>query len=187
MKSYFFGDKFQGNAYTEFGSAVGEALENDDFSNFAPEEEKVLRTVTRLDEFEREIKLDFTNFYIIGYIDTNDNKKNIVTTIIDYKTGALKKVADYEDENYDQVCIYAAAIEQETGTLPKRGWVELIERDGNPYKGDDLSVGREVVRIHQDITPARVKKMKTDVRKVAGEVSDFYKVFKKLDAILVDP
>ena len=32
IKSYFFGERFEGNAYTDFGSKVGEALENNDFS-----------------------------------------------------------------------------------------------------------------------------------------------------------
>ena len=30
-----------------------------------------MKRITRLDEFEREIKLDFGDFYVKGYIDTN--------------------------------------------------------------------------------------------------------------------
>ena len=50
FKSYFFGEKFEGNAYTDFGSAVGEAIENNDFSAFSKVATTVLKKATRLDE-----------------------------------------------------------------------------------------------------------------------------------------
>jgi len=52
IKSYFFGERFEGNAYTDFGSLIGEALENNDFSAFSEKDQVVLDMITRLDEFE---------------------------------------------------------------------------------------------------------------------------------------
>jgi len=182
IKSYFFGERFEGNAYTDFGSKIGEALENNDFSAFNSVEKKTLKKVTRLDEFEREIKWNLDGFYVMGYIDTNDKDCKI---LIDYKTGDLNKVATYEDDKYDQLAIYAGAIEQETGTLPEQAHVELIERTGNAFRGEDLALGKEVVSIPQDITPKKIEKVKKEVIKVATEIADHYAVFNKINSILI--
>jgi hypothetical protein len=172
--SYFFGERFEGNAYTEFGSLIGEALEKGDFSEFSRKEKQVLNKITRLDEFEREIKLDFGDFYVLGFIDTNDKD---CKTLIDYKTGAMNKVAVYEDEGYNQLGIYAAAIEQETGKLPENAWVELIEREGNAFRGEKLVLGTKVEKIPQDISKENVEKVKDVVKKTAESISDYYRVF----------
>lgn len=182
IKSYFLGERFEGNAYTDFGSKVGEALENNDFSGFDTVELKTLNKITRLDEFEREIRLKFEDFYVLGFIDTNDKDCDI---IIDYKTGALNKVVEYEREDYDQLAIYAAAIEQETGKLPSQAHVELIERYGNAFQGEELTLGKEVVQIPKDISPERIEKVKKDVQKVAKEISDYYQVYLKMNSIVV--
>jgi hypothetical protein len=182
IRSYFFGDRFEGNAYTDFGSKIGEALENNDFSAFDKVELKTLNKITRLDEFERKIKLDLGDFYVMGYIDSNDTDCDI---LIDYKTGSLDKVAVYEDDEYDQLAIYAAAIEQETGKLPSQAHVELIERLGNAFRGETLSLGKEVIQIPQDISPKRIKKVKKDIINVAKEISDHYRVFNNLNQITI--
>lgn len=182
IKQYFFGEEFEGNAYTEFGSRVGEALENNDFSSFNKVELRTLKKVTRLDEFEKEIRLDLGDFYVKGFIDTNDKDCDI---IIDYKTGALNKVSEYEKDEYDQLAIYAAAIEQEMGKLPRQAHVELIERKGNPFQGEELCLGKEVIQIPKDISPKRILKVKKDVVKVATEISEYYRIYKDLNSITV--
>ena len=182
IKSYFFGERFEGNAYTDFGSLIGEALENNDFSAFSEKDQVVLDMITRLDEFEREVKLDFGDFYVKGFIDTNDKE---CTTLIDYKTGSMDKVDVYESDDYNQLGIYAAAIEQETGKLPESAHVELIERVGNAFRGEDLALGTEVARIPQDISPEKIEQIKADVLKVAKEISDYYRVFNLLNQELV--
>jgi len=193
IKSYFLGERFDGNAYTEFGSMIGEALENNDYSGFSPEELELLSQVTRLDQFEREIVWDFGEFFVKGFIDTNDllrdgiklDAGSVVTKIIDYKTGSMNKIEVYEDENYDQVTIYAGAIEQETGHLPTKGWVELIERTGNPFKGEELKLGKRIAVIPQDVSKEAVTKVEKNILKVAKEISASYKVFNKLNSIAV--
>lgn len=182
IKSYFFGERFEGNAYTDFGSKIGEALENNDFSAFDSVEAKTLKKVTRLDEFEREVKWNLDGFYVMGYIDTNDKDCKI---LIDYKTGDLSKVATYEDDKYDQLAIYAGAIQQERGTLPEQAHVELIERTGNAFKGEDLALGKEVISIPQDISPKKIEEVKKEVIKVATEIADHYAVFNKMNSILI--
>ena len=71
-KRYIVGEKFKTNEYIEFGNKVGSALENNDYSNFDFIEQETLKKVTRLDEFERPVFLKYTDFYLVGYIDTNN-------------------------------------------------------------------------------------------------------------------
>ena len=192
IKSYFLGERFEGNAYTEFGTLVGEALENNDFSEFNETETALLSKVTRFDEFEREINWDLGTFVVNGYIDTNDKfpsgiKKNdmIVDNIVDYKTGAANKVEVYEADDYDQVTIYAGAVEQDTGHLPSKGWVELIERTGNPFRGEALKLGKEVFVIEQDVSKESVERVRKNLIKVANEIAASYKVFNLLNSVTI--
>lgn len=192
IRSYFLGDRFEGNAYTEFGSLVGEALENNNYEGFNDVEKEVLSRVTRFDEFEREINWDLGEFVVNGYIDTNDlhtvkipKSLEFVRNIVDYKTGDMSKVSVYEDDGYDQVTIYAGAIEQETGVYPDKGWVELIERTGNAFRGEELKLGKKVAIIPQDVSPEAIEKAKKNLIKVAKEISASYKVFNKLNSITI--
>ena len=193
IRSYFFREAFKGNAYTDFGSLVGKALEDNDFKDFSNRETTVLKKATRLDEFERSFKWILGDFYVLCFVDTNSavihmkNGKPVeeIKEIIDYKTGALDKESVYKGDNYTQLVIYAAAIEQETGIFPRSAWVELIERTGNPWRSEKLEVGSEIIKIPQDISPERMLKVKKEILKVAREISLHYKVFNKLNNILM--
>ena len=57
IRQYFMGEGFEGNAYTDFGSRVGEALEKGIYNGFTASEIEFLETIPRYDEFEREIRL----------------------------------------------------------------------------------------------------------------------------------
>ena len=178
IRQYFFGEKFEGNAYTDFGSKVGEALEKNDFSAFDKKHHDFLKTIPRYDEFEREVRYNFDGFYLLGFIDSNtkDFKK-----ILDYKTGNIeKKKPEYESDDYTQIHLYAGAIKQETGKLPKNGSVILIQREGNAFRGEELTIGDRYVVIDKNISLKEVKKVISDVEKIAKEISDYYKVFLKL-------
>lgn len=198
VRQYFFGERFEGNAYTEFGTLIGEALETGDFSNFTKKEQTLLKKATRLDEFEKEITWDLNGFVVTGYIDTNDLKaaevesegfdkavKSTVENLVDYKTGDLSKVEVYEDPEYDQITIYAGALYQETGVVPKKGWVELIERTGNAFKGEELKLGKEIVKIPQKVTKTKIKETERKLRDTAKRISDNFKVFQKLEKFTV--
>lgn len=193
IRQYFMGEKFEGNAYTEFGSKVGEALENNDFEGFTPKEKEFLKTIPRYDEFEREIKLQMDGFYIKGFIDTNTsvysipNKKKIelVDKIADYKTGDVeKKTAEYESDDYQQLDIYAGAIRQETGSLPSDVKVFLIDRTGNAFKGETLKLGSKFTTITKNVTDERVDQVLEDVQKVAEEISNYYKLYLTLSGVI---
>lgn len=194
IRQYFFGESFEGNAYTDFGSMVGEALENNDFSGFTASEKKFLKTIPRYDEFEREIKLEMEGFYVKGYIDTNSIRSECMTgsgataiyqdfieSIADYKTGDIeKKTPEYQSKDYNQLEIYAAGIQQEFGEIPEEVSVFLIGRKGNPFRGEELKLTKEFATITKTITQDDVDRVKTEVQEVAEEISACYKVFLKL-------
>jgi len=170
--NYVLGKRFEGNVYTEFGSKVGEGIENNDFSQFEPQEQEVLKQVVRLDEFEREVRLQYDGFYVLGFIDTNLSD---LSRIIDYKTGGEGKDGKYTHEGYTQLCLYALALRQETGVTPSLAHVNFIQRNGNPGKGEPLTVAPVAPHlIPVDISYKRLCRVYKETLKVAHEMSEFY-------------
>lgn len=180
IKNYFLKEPIQFRSYIDFGSKVGGALENNNFSAFDKDEQETLKKVTRLDEFEREIRLDFPEqgFYVKGFIDTNTKK---LDHVIDYKTGGVNKVAEYEKDGYIQGLLYALGIEQHCKKLPKKVEVVLIERYGNAFKGEPLKVGKIITHIPIDISAKRLKYAKELVIDTAYEISKYWVMFNKLN------
>lgn len=176
LEQYIIGKKFEGNAYTDFGSNVGNALETNNFEKFTKDEAVILQKATRLDEFERRTILKYDGFYIVGYIDTN---KKDYSKIIDYKTGGLKKESQYKDKDYTQLHLYALSLRQETGITPKEASVEFIRRAGNAFRGEKLTVANEnPIKIDIDISYNRLKSVYWETLEVAKEIETFYKLSK---------
>lgn len=170
IRTYILKEPFEGNAYTDFGSRVGKAIEINDFSTFKKSEVKVLNTVKRLDEFERKIFLDFDSFYMVGYIDSNTFD---LTKITDYKTGGIGKHFQYYSLDYVQMCYYALGIKQETGIKVKEATVQFIHRKGTPKSGlfvDDKCI----IEIQTDISEERLKSVYWTTIKIAKEIELFY-------------
>lgn len=180
IKQYIYKEPITFKAYINFGSEIGKALETNDFSAFSKQEQKILKQVKRLDIFEKAIKLDFKEhgFYLKGYCDTVDKK---FTEIWDYKTGTKSKIEEYKKDDYIQPLLYAAGIEQETGRLPKKIGVILIDRKGNAFKGEKLTLGDQIWEIPLELTPERINYAKEKVIKAAYEISKLYQTFLKLN------
>lgn len=189
IRQYFWGEGFEGNAYTDFGTLVGEALENGDFSAFTKTEQKFLETIPRYGEYEREIRLEMDGFYVKGFIDTSSEPKEYeksrgveVRRIADYKTGdVVKKKAEYEADSYTQVDIYAAAMRQQFGVLPDSACVYLIHRTGNAFQNEDLKLGNEFITIDKPITNQKADKVLAEVQAIAEEISAYYQIFLKFN------
>lgn len=171
-KQYILKEPFVSNEYIEFGSKVGTALQNNDYSGFSKREAEVLNKVTRLDLFERKTILNYDDFYIIGYIDTC---KEDLSEIIDYKTGGQKKEFGYQSSEYVQLCYYALSIRQETGKTPEKASVEFIRREGNLYRNQYLKVGTEdPIKIDIDISEERLKMVYWKTIEIAKDIEKFY-------------
>ena len=188
IRQYFWGEGFEGNAYTDFGTKVGEALEEGDFSGFTAKEQEFLNTIPRYGEYEREIRLEMKGFYVKGFIDTStpptageESKNSWVSKIADYKTGdVIKKKAEYEADTYTQVDIYAAAMRQQFGLLPESACVYLVHRTGNAFQNEKLKLGDKFIKIDKPIDNAKADKVLAEVQQIAEEISAYYKIFLKL-------
>jgi hypothetical protein len=188
IRQYFLGEGFTGNAYTDFGSKVGEALEKGIYKGFTSSEVEFLETIPRYDEFEREIRLELDGFFIKGFIDTNIlvNKPAVVPVLADYKTGDIaKKTAEYTSDDYIQLEIYAAALEQESGVLADYAEVHLIGRSGNAFKNEKLELTKKFITITRDITPKKIEDVKKLLQDTAEDISSYYTTYLKLKCTLL--
>lgn len=181
FKSYFYSQPIEFTAYIDFGSKVGEALEKNDFSGFTKSEQKVLKKVPRLDEFERKITYHYNEFDVIGFIDTN--KKDLSKTY-DYKTGTKTKIKEYQSAKYIQPYIYALGLQQEHGVVPDEVGVILIERIGNAFKGEPLVLGEEIWEIPLEMNQKKLHDTENMVYRTAIEISNYYKAFLKMNKII---
>jgi hypothetical protein len=171
-ENYILGKKFEGNAYTYFGSKVGEALEHHNFSGFTNKESEVLQKCTRLDLFERKTILNYDGFYVLGFIDSVSNDLDY---LIDYKTGGRNKEYQYLEDNYTQLCLYAISLRQETGITPTKAQVNFIRRAGNAFRGENLSVEYETpLLLNIDISIPRLNQVYWNTLDTAKEIEKFY-------------
>lgn len=181
IRQHFFKEPFVSNDYIEFGSLIGEALEKGEFGKFSNEDRLFLSSIPRYDVFEKYLVVKRKGYNIIGY---SDSVSNCFTKLLDYKTGdVVKKASGYESEDYTQLEIYSAAIQQQHAILPSDVSVVLIDRKGNPYKGESLRLGGKFVTIRKEITQERVDKVLNEIDNIAKEISDYYKVFLKLKEV----
>ena len=177
VKRYILKDDFYVNKYMTFGSKVGNAIESNCYDCFSDSEKETLLKVERLDEFEKFVTLDFGGFVMYGYIDSSsyDLKK-----IIDYKTGSKGKHYKYLSLDYTQLHYYALALRQEYGVTPDIAQVHYITREGNPYRGVDLTVSdEEPLVLNIDISYERLKKVYWETINLAFEIESFYIDFLK--------
>ncbi len=172
-KCYILKEPFEGNPYTDFGSKVDKAIQYNSFEGFEYCEKVILEKCVRLDEFQRRVTLNYDTFYILGFVDTNTNN---LLRIIDHKTGGKAKESKYKEDEYTQLCLYSLGIRQETGITPEIGQINFIRRDGNPFRGETLTVAyEEPLLIDVDISEGRLKRVYRDTLIIAKEIEEFYK------------
>lgn len=189
MRKYFFGEPDDNPAlqkYGDFGHKVGEAYENNDFSAWSEEEAEYLKSLPYYDEFEREIKLQMDGFYVLGYIDSNTAVEDgYVKKILDYKTGEVaKRQSEYESSDYKQVAIYSAALQQEYNKLPDEAIVVLIGRNGNAFKGEELTLAMNDAIIPKEINQDVIDETLEYVQQTAEEISRYYQAYLKLGGLV---
>lgn len=176
INRYILNKPFIGNGYTDFGSKVGEAIENNNYNAFSELEQVTLNKVKRLDEFEKPVKLDYKGFYLTGFIDSNNEDLNY---LIDYKTGGNGKEIQYDSEDYTQLCYYALAIKQQYGVEVNKAEVHFLTRVGNPFRGQDLLVSnKDPLIINIDVSKERLRKLYWKTIDIVLEIEQFYNEYK---------
>lgn len=193
IRQYFLGENTDNEGlqkFGDFGHKVGETFENNDYSGWDDDEVEFLKTIPQYDEFERRISLKMNGFIIDGYIDTNTKPEDYgnglhIRRIADYKTGdIIKREPEYTSDDYLQIDIYAAAMEQEFGILPDDCKVFLIGRSGNAFKNEKLELTKKFITITREVTPERIDEVKQICQDVAEEISEYYQAFLKVNQIV---
>lgn len=181
--SYFMGKSWPDQGWAEFGSQVEDYIcERKHIEFFSEEEMKTMNSIEPLGNFQVEVKLWLAaNLYLLGYID--DAKKDL-SKLRDYKTASISSKDKYSKKDYYQLDLYSMWVKQETGEYPKEVEVCVIQRKGSCFglvnRRDLLSVGENVWYIPRELSEERMEKIKTDLMRVIFEISDLYKVFKKV-------
>lgn len=166
------------NKYMKFGLKVGRALEKNNYSKFEKNEISTLKDCIRLNEFEKRVKLEYDNFYVLMFIDTISED---MSTIIDYKTGNPKYCTKYIKPEYVQLCYYALGIRQTYGITPDKAYVNFIPRVD--YR-DRCEVGNGSMLINIDISYQRLKHVYWNTINIANQISDFYEKYKPKNTIV---
>lgn len=184
MLQYFLGMNWPDSGYAKFGQDVEDYIcDRVGIEKFTHKERQVMDQIVPLGNFQVEVKLWLAgNVYLKGFIDdaTADFKK-----IRDYKTCSESKKSKYESDDYKQLDLYSLWVKQETGSLPEELEVCAIKRVGSCHnmvnRRDLLAVGDKYWIIPRTTSEERCEAIKADLMKTVMIISDYYKVFKKVN------
>ena len=182
IMAYFLNQKWEDKGgFAQFGIDVEDYItKREGAHKFDVRELETLNSIKTLGIFQKELALEFDGFVLKGFIDdcAPDYSK-----IRDYKGASLNSAKKYYEEEYNQLDVYALGIKQEQGVIPKELEVCVIERLGNGFRGgrNVMKVGENVWYIARKTDKAKLKELNTSIIKTATEISDYYKVFLKLN------
>lgn len=184
IKQKFAGIEVPGNVYSDFGSYLGEAVENGEFGenphgftgqdNFKP----FLDDRPENGEYEKMILIDMGEYVILGFIDIFSLNDEGAAIVVDLKSGGKNKEEQYMDPKYVQVILYAKAIE-DSGTPVAVTGVWFVRRENSHFK-PPLHISDEQFFIELEFTEERKQYAIDKVDRVVKEISACYKTFKKV-------
>ena len=138
-------------------------------------------------EFEFEILIDLEPFglektVLQGFTDKQYPVEDRLN-VSDYKTLTIKtKQAFYESDEYQQLSTYGFGLE-ELGHQIGEMYVTGLGRSGNnTIKGDKnvLRLSGEIIRVDKPYDREKAKKVIENIVKVCKEISEYYRLYKKL-------
>lgn len=186
-KAYFQGKKTFDTAYTRFGKNIASELENEHI------EDEILSQVPRFSNPEEKIELEIEGVPFLGFIDSYNPD---IQAFREYKTGIRNKSGKSPWDiqkvyTHLQLPLYSLAIQEQFGNVQDKcylDWIETewiekeIEFEGHILKSGDkeLRLTGYVETFERIIPQAERDATKELLVKVAQEISDDYKEFKKL-------
>ena len=206
IQSYFFGKRWPDAGWALFGSQVEdyicyreasleeirkvdselgregeETIEHAVTKAFSEDEKKVMNQIEPLGTFQRVVKIwIYDNVYIYGFIDDCTDDYSIMR---DYKTASKNSAKKYYTDKYKQLDIYSLYALQETGKIPEKLEVCIIERKGNCFgmqnRRDLLSVGKEVLWVDRTTSLEKLEILRLHIQDTIKKISDMYKLYLK--------
>lgn len=181
---YFFGEEFPDWGWGQFGTEVEEYIcEKKHIENFTNREREVLDSIVPLGTFQQEGFIEFDGFRVKLYI---DDATEDLSHIRDYKTASDKSRQKYYQDDYWQLDTYGMWVKQQTGKLPEKAELVIIERTGNAFKGGGrsaLQVGDQIWQHYRELTEERQEILREKIIKTAHEISNCYQTFLKLNEL----
>lgn len=182
IRSYFLGEDFPDKGgFAQFGTEVeGYITERKYAENFTEPEKKVMDSIQTLGVFQHEIKIPFDGFYVKGFIDDATEDFSIIR---DYKTASNSSRKKYDEPDYYQLDLYGLYVFTTKGHIPDLE-VCVIERIGNGFKGgrDVMRVGENIWNVKRATDLQRLETLEKMIKTTTNEISDYYKVFLKLNS-----
>lgn len=160
--------------FAPFGEKVEDAICKQVYKDFYKNEIEILKSIKPIGIFQKEFEIDFDDFVLTGFID--DSNKD-ASHLRDYKTCSKSSVKQYYEDDYWQLDIYAMDKWKKTGILPKHLEVVAIERLGNPFRNEELTVGDNVWYIDKETSEERLMYIESQIRNIVEEISNCYKIF----------
>lgn len=183
MVDYFLGYTFPDVGWGEFGEDVESYIaDRSTADKFTKDEQTVLDEVKPLDVQSDKFSIDYGEFELTGIIDDRSADWSMIR---DYKTASKNSAKQYYKDDYVQLDLYALAGVEATGIIPELE-VCIIERKGNANFGggrDALKVGKEVWYVPKETSEERLETLKQTIFKTVCEISDYYKLFLKLNTV----
>lgn len=180
---YFLGYDWADAGWGEFGHDVEDYVTlRIKEQRFTEKEKFTMDKIKPLGNFQQEIEVDLGGFIFLSIIDdaTEDFRR-----IRDYKTASENSSKQYRQDDYWQLDSYGLAIKKKFGFIPEAE-VCIIERKGNAMFGGgrkSLSVGEKIWYVPRLLTEDRLSFLEQDIIKTVHEVSEYYKIFRKINSI----
>lgn len=184
IKNKLLGIKSEGSVYVKLGSWFGEACETGVWPSKNPEgftgKENIDLSKIRKkgDKYEKLIIIDRGEYIVVGFIDIWRKDSEGKVEIRDIKTGADKKVKEYQSLEYTQVVLYAHAEELKGEEIGYTG-VEFFERTGSHVK-PPLNLSGKYVKVPLEYNEERVKYALSKIDKAVEKISSLYTTWKKI-------
>src|SRR5690606_30378645 len=187
---YFLGIRLPSGEFAEFGSSVGEYIENKavgdlKVGHLSDEDISILDKIIDYPDnaiYEDEIVIDFGEFVLEGYADRIVYDNDNVVHVLDYKTLNIDKKSEYyASDEYLQTVLYAYQKEKQGFKIGK---VEVfgIGRKGSSLDGTGnfkMRLSGEYKVIPTPYNKKRVKLALDKIRTTTEKISKDYGIYRK--------
>lgn len=172
------------SSFGEFGHAMEDYIcKRENNYGFTEPELKVLEQIEPLGTYQTGFLIDFNDFSLVGLTDDMCFEDCNEKVIRDYKSASessyLKRYAD--KKNNLQLNIYALEWMENKGIIPHRMELVTVERKGNPFKSEKLTVGENIWTKEYIVTKEELLILKQQIIDTVNLISEYYKIFTKIN------
>lgn len=192
IKQYFVGIELPSGIFAQAGTDFGTLVEWIGNGRVGEKPVSLILPQSNVDEvaekvdypensiYEDLVVVDCGDFVIEGFADRITYFQDLMKVkVLDFKTGNTKKPEKYTSKEYRQTGLYAYQKENEGYEIDSCG-VQMYNRKGNGSEKHPIMLTGEMLEIDTPYNRKEIETwLKTDVKKVAYDISDCYKTYLK--------